>query len=156
MIVIVGVRSGASETRELEALITDTGAKNILLRPEVPVPQVAAYLYAADCLIIPPTDAPLRRYQRTVLPMKVFSYLAAGRPIVAPAMADVQEVLVDGENACLVPPDDPPEAARALQALLSNPDRQSRLSEGALSTASEFTWEARARKIVSFLADVHF
>ena len=84
--------------------------------------------------------------------MKIFSYLAAGRPILAPAIADVQEVLVDGENARLVPPDNPAEGARALRALLSDSDLQVRLSRGASRRrAAEFAWQARAKRIVGFL-----
>jgi glycosyltransferase involved in cell wall biosynthesis len=126
-------------------------AGNLMYIPRVGVREVASYLYAADCLIVPPTGEPLRRYRRTVLPMKLFSYLAAGRPIVAPRLPDIEELLCDGETARLVPPDDLAAAAAALDDVLEDDRLQERLSANARTLAARFTWEARARNIVSFV-----
>ena len=115
------------------------------------VAEVAPYLYAADCLVVPPTDEPLARYGRTVLPMKVFAYLAAGRPILAPRLPDLEEVLTDGITAMLVPPGDVRAAAAALEALLADRTRAARLGEAAKAASVQFTWAARAEKIAAFL-----
>jgi glycosyltransferase involved in cell wall biosynthesis len=104
--------------------------------------------------LIPPTSAPLQRFRRTVLPMKVFMYLAAGRPILAPRLPDVEEVLTDGQTARLVVPDDPAEAANALTHLLADRALQDRLSRNALALAAQYTWTARARRIMDFVATV--
>jgi glycosyltransferase involved in cell wall biosynthesis len=149
--VIVGVDEASAERERIVALAGKEGATNLLLVPRVPLRAVASYLYAADCLIIPPTDAPLRKFGRTVLPMKVFSYLAAGRPIVAPDLPDIAEVLADGVNARLVPPEDLDASARALHALLEDGAVQDRLSSGARESARAFTWAARAERVVRFL-----
>jgi glycosyltransferase involved in cell wall biosynthesis len=85
--------------------------------------------------------------------MKLFQYLAAGRPILAPETPDLVELLRDGENARLVPPGDVPAAVAALRGLLTNPTLSSHLSEGARATSADLTWDARARKILRFLAD---
>jgi glycosyltransferase involved in cell wall biosynthesis len=149
-VVIVGVDPGTSQSQWLEQLAERAGAKNILLRPRVRAADVAPYLYAADCLVIPPTDEPLRRFGRTVLPMKVFTYLAAGRPIVAPRLPDIQEVLTDGVSAVLVPPD-VDNAAAELGKLLTDRGRQERLAANALAQSARYTWGARASRIVQFL-----
>jgi glycosyltransferase involved in cell wall biosynthesis len=81
---LVGAAPGSAEERTVLQHIQNVGVKNVRLRPRVAPSEVAAYLFASDCLVIPPTAAPLREHGRTVLPMKTFSYLAAGRPIVAP------------------------------------------------------------------------
>ena len=52
--------------------------------------------------------------------MKTFSYLAAGRPIVAPDLPDLREVLRHNENALLVPPDDVDAAAAAIRLAVFN------------------------------------
>jgi glycosyltransferase involved in cell wall biosynthesis len=114
-----------------------------------PARELAPFLLAADVLFIPPSSAPLVQHGRTVLPMKVFSYLAAERPIVAGRLPDVAEVLVDGENARLVTPDDPDETARALLALLADPQLRARLAEGARRSAAELTWEQRGRRVLA-------
>ncbi len=48
--------------------------------------------------------------------------MACGKPVVAVRAAAVPETVVDGETGLLVDPDDPEDLARALAALLSNPD----------------------------------
>jgi glycosyltransferase involved in cell wall biosynthesis len=151
---VVGVASNASEHRRLETLISRAGAQNVVLNPWVPLSDVPTYLYAADCLLIPPTGVPLQRFRRTVLPMKVFMYLAAGRPILAPRLPDVEEVLTDGQTARLVAPDNPAEAASALAHLLADRALQDQLSRNALALSAEYTWSARARRIMDFVATV--
>jgi glycosyltransferase involved in cell wall biosynthesis len=126
---------------------------NIRVLPWQPAAALPAVLYAADVLLIPPSLRPLTLSKRCVLPMKTFSYLAAGRPILAPRAPDTAELLIDGDNARLVEPDDPAAAAEALDALLADRALAARLSEGALRTARGLTWDARARHILDFLQE---
>jgi len=149
-LIIVGAADEA-ERRWIAEIAGQAGARNVTAVPRVHLADVARYLYAADCLLIPPTGEPLTRYRRTVLPMKVFSYLAAGRPILAPALPDLQDVLTHDETACLVPPDDTAVAAAALRDLLLDSQRAGRLAAAALAASREFTWETRARTISSAL-----
>lgn len=110
------------------------------------------WLYAADVLLIPPSRAPLERFGQTVLPMKTFAYLAAGRPILAPVAPDTAELLRDGENALLVPPEDTGAAAAALDRLLGDRSLGERLGANAAALAESLSWDARARRILDFLA----
>ena len=150
-IVIVGTSPDSPDGQRLREAARRAGARNVLLRPRVPLAEVPAYLYAADCLLIPPTGEPLHRFRRTVLPMKLFMCLAAGRPILAPRLPDIQEVLTDGENARLVSPDDVREAGSALASLLADQALRERLSRGARVAAAQYTWAARARRIAEFM-----
>jgi glycosyltransferase involved in cell wall biosynthesis len=151
LFVIVGVDPRGSEASRITKLMSTVGAENVLLRVRVNVAEVSTYLYAADCLIIPPTDTPLRRFRRTVLPMKLFSYLAAGRPILAPRLPDIVEVLTDGDTALLVTPGDVSGAASALRRLLADRSLQDRLATSGLAASRRFTWERRARRIMEFI-----
>ncbi len=148
---IVGVEAGTPEQVWLERLAAARGVRNLLLVPRVGVADVAPYLYAADCLLIPPTGEPLTRYGRTVLPMKLFPYMAARRPILAPALPDIQELLTDDSTAVLTPPGDVPAAARALRALLDDAARAARLAGAAADAARDLTWHARATRILAFV-----
>ena len=153
-IVLLGVEPGSTEAREIGAMAERLGAGGLMLKPRVPLAEVPAYLYAADCLVIPPTNEPLARFGRTVLPMKIFMYLAAGRPILAPRLPDIEEVLADGRTARLVPPGDGTEAAAVLASLLADRGLQEHLSAHALAAAGRYTWAARAATLVKFLEGI--
>ena len=151
-LVIVGVDKDSRERQWVEQCAAAAGANNVVLVPRVGLRDVARFLYAADCLVIPPTDAPLARYRHTVLPMKVFSYLAAGRPILAPALPDVEEVLTDDVNAVLVTPGRVDAQAAALRALLADTSRANRLAASAFESSRTFTWATRAAAITDAMA----
>jgi glycosyltransferase involved in cell wall biosynthesis len=57
------------------------GRGNVRILPWAEPASLPAWLQAADVLLIPPSRAPLQRFRNCVLPMKLFAYLAAGRPI---------------------------------------------------------------------------
>jgi glycosyltransferase involved in cell wall biosynthesis len=124
---------------------------NVRIIPWQAPAALPAWLAAADVLLIPSSRAPLERYRNCVLPLKLFSYLAAGRPILAPIAPDTAELLVDGDNALVVPPDAPAVAAVALDRILGEPGLAARLGGGASRTAAGLSWDARAAKIQEFL-----
>lgn len=113
--------------------------------------RLPSYLAAADALLIPASSEPLERFGSSVLPIKTFAYLAAGRPIIAPSTPDLTGLLVDGRNALLVPPGDPREAAAALDRILGDTSLARSLGEGAAETARSLGWDARAERIAGFL-----
>ena len=124
---------------------------NVRVVPWQPPSALPAWLEAADVLLIPASREPLERFRTCVLPMKLFAYLAAGKPILAPAAPDTAELLADGENALLVPPAQPEAAAAALDRLLGDPTLTARLAAQARATARSLTWDHRAERIARFL-----
>ena len=112
---------------------------------------LSAWLQAADALLIPPSRAPLERFGHCVLPMKLFAYLAAGRPILAPESPDTAELLSDGQTALLVPPDRPEAAAAALDRILGDKGLADRLAAAAHVLAESLSWDKRAETISDFL-----
>jgi glycosyltransferase involved in cell wall biosynthesis len=124
---------------------------NVTVVPWQPPDQLPPWLYAADLLLIPASSAPLERFGTCVLPLKTFHYLAAGRPILAPATPDTAELLEDGVNALLVPPDRPEAAAAALDRILGDPALAARLGESGARTAAALSWDSRAERILAFL-----
>ena len=51
-------------------------------------------------------------------PLKVFGYMAAAKPILCSDLPVLREVIEDGRNGILVPPDDPAAWARVCQTLM--------------------------------------
>jgi glycosyltransferase involved in cell wall biosynthesis len=125
--------------------------ENVRIVPWAEPAALPCWLAAADVLVIPPSNAPLQRFRQCVLPMKLFSYLAADRPILAPFSPDTAELLEHETNALLVQPDDPAAAAAALDRLIAEPGFSRRLGENAVQLSRTLTWDARAAKISAFL-----
>jgi glycosyltransferase involved in cell wall biosynthesis len=129
--------------------------ENVRLIPWQSYEHVSDWLYAADVLLIPPSPDPLQRRGHTVLPMKLFSYLAVGRPILAQGTEDVCEILRDGDNARLVPPGDLDATVEALRELVEDPALRMRLSCSASRASKAYSWDARAERIHRFLSTRH-
>ncbi len=149
--VLVGLSQSGGETwigREAER----RALRNVRVLPWVPPRRLAEYLQAADVLVIPPTALPLQRHGTTVLPLKTFGYLAAGRPIVAPALPDTRGVLTD-DNAILVEPDDLGDAVEAIRRVFAEPTWAGAKAAIARADAAGYTWRRRAQRILGFVED---
>lgn len=139
------------DPKDVEALESECASRNLSNVQCLgwhPAESLPRFMYAADALIIPPSAHPLQHYGRTVLPMKVFTYLAAGRPILAPALEDLQEVLSDEINALLVPPDAPAKTAAVLRRVITDRTLADRLSTQAIETSQQYSWQSRAGKVI--------
>jgi glycosyltransferase involved in cell wall biosynthesis len=148
-VLLVGATDDA-ECARLQAIARACGASNVTIVKRVRPAALSPYLVAADVLLLAPTAAPLSS-GRTVLPLKTYMYLGAGRPIVAPTTPDLQEVLVHGRNAWLTPPGDPQAVADAVRWLLRERTVAHGLAEQARLDAASCTWTARAEGIETFV-----
>ncbi|MEL6866159.1 MAG: glycosyltransferase, partial [Bacteroidota bacterium] len=121
----------------LKAYAHNLKATNVHLPGWQPIGEVSKFLYMADVLLIPCTAAPLLEHGRTVLPFKVFPYLASGRPILAANTPDIKEILHHRENAMLVEPDHLTSSVQALKELFANAELRKYLSRNALETSRQ-------------------
>jgi glycosyltransferase involved in cell wall biosynthesis len=124
---------------------------NVRVLPWQPYDVAAKYMVSADVLLLPPSSVGLKVAGHTVLPMKLYGYLAAGRAVLAPNTPDIAELLVDGQNAVLVPPSEPEAAAEALASLLADDPRRARLAAAAHETGKSLTWDKRAEQLETFI-----
>lgn len=87
---------------------------------------------------------------RWMSPLKIFEYMAAGRPIVASRLPALEEVLEDGRNALLCEPDDVDDWVRALEGLRRDPSLRQRIAEQARRDfENNYTWERRAERVLA-------
>jgi len=75
------------------------------------------------------------------LPNVLLEAMAHARPVVATPCAGTRDLLVDGVNGLLVPPDDPAALRAALVRLQRDADLRHRLGQEARRTAERFSWE---------------
>jgi glycosyltransferase involved in cell wall biosynthesis len=83
-------------------------------------PDARALMGAADAIVLP------SRWEG--LPLTALEALASGTPLVATAVRGVRELVVDGQDALLVP-EDPSALATALRRVLDDPRLAARLAE---------------------------
>ncbi len=85
-------------------------------------------------------------------PLKLFDYMAAGRPIIASDLPVFRTILEHGRNAWLVEPDSGEALATGIQQVLHDPELAARLTEQAAQDIRQYTWEKRARTILERFA----
>jgi glycosyltransferase involved in cell wall biosynthesis len=79
--------------------------------------------------------------------------MLAAKPVVASAVSSIPEIVVDGENGVLVPPDDPEALAAAITALLDDPDRAAAYGRaGAERARTEFSVARMAERTAEVYA----
>jgi glycosyltransferase involved in cell wall biosynthesis len=123
--------------------------KNISILPFQKRETMPCYLKAADILVLPNRRGSAISEKYTS-PMKMFEYMAAGRPIVASDLPSLREIL-NKQNAFLVEPDDPQGLADGIKELLLNGVLAQDLADKSLVEVKKYTWQERARKIAEFI-----
>ena len=137
----------ALESRAAEQGVTDRVQFVEPVSPDV----VPAYMQSMDVLVAPyPKLA-----QFYFSPLKVFEYMAAGRPIVASGIGQVEEILEHERTALLVPPGDSAALALAIRRVCTDPELAARLGRGARNAAlHQHSWTHRMQLVRKILASV--
>jgi len=123
-----------------------------ILGPITPV--AARHLQASADVLVAPFSRRIESdsghdIARWTSPMKVFEYMASGRPIVISDLPVLHEILRADVDALMVEPEDVDALLGALQRLRDDPALGARLAASALERVrAEFTWEIRAQRIV--------
>ena len=150
LFVIVGGRE--QDVNRYRDLAREKKAENVIFIGFVPHGEVAAYLSASDVLVMPYTSGVTIRggtkASQFTSPIKLFEYMAAGRPIVATALPTVLEILKNGQNALLVEPGNAAVLSEALGKVLDDRELAKTLASASKAEVEIYTWENRARKLL--------
>ncbi len=145
-VIVGGVESDVSR---LKRLCSQRGWTRVQVVGHVSPLEIPFYQIAADVLALP-NSARAEISRAHTSPLKLFEYMAAGRPIVASDLPSLREVLRDGENALLVRPDDAGALAEGVRRALTDAALAERLGAQARRDARGYTWQARARRIIGW------
>jgi glycosyltransferase involved in cell wall biosynthesis len=116
-----------------------------------PRSEVARWIKACDVCTIP---SPRKKvFIEHASPMKLFEYMAAGVPVAASDLPVLRDVLRDGRNGLLIPPEDPQAWAEGIGRILENPRLAEELVREGRETVRNNSWERRAARAHSFFAD---
>lgn len=124
--------------------------KNIIYTGFILPSVVPLYLCSADILVLP-NSGKIKESREYTSPMKLFEYLAAGKPIIATATPANREVLTHLKNAYLIPPDDAQALVEAIKKILTDKLLASRLSKQSLIDATKHSWNNRAKEILEYI-----
>jgi glycosyltransferase involved in cell wall biosynthesis len=122
---------------------------NVKFAPFRPVAQIAHVMVAGDLHIV----TVKRGLEGVVVPSKLYSILAAGRPIIviAPAECDAARIVVESGCGVAADPDDPAAVAAAIRELRAQPVRLAEMGQRAQETAAKY---ARVDELERFVAIV--
>ncbi|MEK7179313.1 MAG: glycosyltransferase, partial [Patescibacteria group bacterium] len=83
-------------------------------------------------------------------PIKLFEYMASGRPIVASSLPSIREILNE-QNAFLVQPDNPEDLKRGIEKALGDAAVARQCAARAREDVRPYTWEKRAEAMLGFI-----
>jgi glycosyltransferase involved in cell wall biosynthesis len=87
------------------------------------------------------------------IPQVLFEAQASGLPIVATDVGGVAAALAHGQGGILIPPNDAPRAAEALERLRIDEELRNRLIENGLKSASGETIDVQLDRVMEFLEE---
>ena len=150
---IVGGHHGEPDLARLEARSRSLGIQGRVRFTGLVLPsRVPGLLRDADVLVLP--NPPSAISTRFTSPLKLFEYMAAGRPIVASDLPAIREVLEDGQTALLVEAGTPEAIAAGVRRLIEDRELGERLARAASSAVAEFSWDRRAERLEDLFRQV--
>jgi len=108
--------------------------ERILLVGQRPMDEVALWMIAADIIVHPVIGA-------EPFGMVIVEAMALGLPVIASAIGGILEIIDNGVNGVLIPPNDAPALTSATQMLLEEESKRDQLSQNAQSRARQFSIE---------------
>ena len=127
----------------LERLAQDLGVEDqVTVTGVIQRDRVADHVAAFD-IALQPAVTPYAS------PLKLFEYMALGRPIIAPASANIDEVLDGAAEALLFDAHDEGAFQTALKSLIADDEKRARLGAAARARLirEDFSWAGNAAKV---------
>jgi glycosyltransferase involved in cell wall biosynthesis len=124
---------------------------NIRFLPFRPVDQVPHVMMAGDLHIV----TVRRGLEGVVVPSKLYSTLAAGRPVlaVAAASSDAARIVLQSGCGLAADPDDPAAVAAAIRELRGDPSRLAEMGRHAKETAKKYARVNELNRFVGIIED---
>ncbi len=150
---IIGGHEQEPDLARVKALALELDcASRVTFTGLVPPREVAVRLREADVLVLPNPKSAIS--SEFTSPLKLFEYMASGRPIVASDLPSIREVLRHDENAVLVEPGNPQALVAGIERIKDDAELGRRIAAQALRDVRAFTWARRAEKLEALFASV--
>ena len=149
---LVLVGEGADKA-ELKARAEREGLTNVTFVDQQPHARIPEFVRAADATLV---LLKAKELFKTVIPSKIFEFMAASRPIVLGVDGEARRIIEDDAQAGIfVPPESPDSLVAALRKLASDPALCERMGvSGRAHVEAHFSRTALARRYLNILDDV--
>jgi glycosyltransferase involved in cell wall biosynthesis len=126
-------------------------ADRVHILDPVPPGEVVAFAGSADLGVSPIVPSCLN--YRWSLPNKLFQYMAAGIPVVASDFPQVREIVAGERAGVVADTSSPPSLASAIEAVLADREKASRMGErGRQAVAERLNWSVAAGRLLEVYA----
>jgi glycogen synthase len=133
---------------EIRALAARLGvAERISVRTSVPRSSLLEAYREADVFVLP------SRFES--FPRALLEAMAAALPVVATRVGGVPEMVAEGQNALLVPPDDPAGLAAALRTLAQDERMRDRFGRESRRLAGAYDWSNILPRYLALFEELH-
>lgn len=149
---VIGGLAGEPDLERVRGLADRLAPGRVTFTGQLDPPAVAARLQEADVLVIP--NPPSRISAAYTSPLKLFEYMASGRPIVASDLPALREVLSDGEQAILAEAGNATALAAALRRVIDDEGLARGLARRAFDAVRGYSWARRAERLEPLLQAV--
>ena len=146
LMLVGGIRGDMEKYGGIEAYRRST---NVLLVPHVPAAKVPLYLIATDALVLPNTPTTEESVHYTS-PIKLFEYMASGRPIIAADLPSIHEILSQ-EAGLFFRAGDGDALAAAIITTLRNLDEARIRASRARADVVKYSWVGRAQLLLNIV-----
>lgn len=152
-VVFLLVGDGPMRQNLIEMIQAIDVADHFILPGAVPKEDAVNYINAMDVCLAPFTR---RRNERIGLsPLKIYDYMACGKPIVASDIAGVGDLLRENGVGITITPEDPTSLARGVLLALNDKGLQARcLEKGPIIIKQNHTWQITAQKVANVCIQV--
>ncbi|MNO55226.1 D-inositol 3-phosphate glycosyltransferase [compost metagenome] len=138
---------GGRLTQSLIQLCEELGLQQrVHFIPTVALSELPKYTASADIGVQPIENTCLNHY--TTDSNKLFEYLIAGLPVVATDFPEIRRIVRNNDVGILVPANNPPALAHALNQLVTDIELRKRLASNASSIATTLNWEEQEARLV--------
>lgn len=132
-----------------ENMVKDTGVtESFLFTGYKPYDLIPYYINAFDICVAPTKSTHIKMGLSQI---KVYEYLSCGKVTVGSNISGIGDLLNTFQVGIAVPPENPQSMEEAIRALLKNPILEREMGKrGRNLIVERFTWEAKAKEILSF------
>ncbi len=135
-----------ADRANLEKEAAERNITNLMFRDFVPHDDIPSYLAALDVGIV---HLKPHRVFRTVIPSKIFEFMAMGTPMIFAVEGCSAEIVKKAGAGYCIPSGDPRAMADAISELQNDPQRLKQMGrQGKEAVANEFSREAKAKEML--------